>query len=179
MQNKSHKKQIKREFSLPKPKIHSILNRERTFSNEPRKYSENLGKPRKFSKKTSFKELFIQADLKKSQSFEENSGKMPETGLFLDKPATKSISNNYLTKKVLISQLKRDFEKNTVNDEKFDRERLSYFYRFRMASLLKNLGFQKLYTKKGKNSPKKAGKIKKVIQNLNKKLNFSKFCKFI
>lgn len=178
MQNKSKKRQIKREFSLPKPKIHSILNRERNLSNEPRKFSENLGKPRKFSKKTSFKELFIQADLKKSQSFEENSEKMPETGLFLDKPAAKNISNTYMTKKVLISQLKRDFEKNTVNDEKFDRERLSYFYRFRMASLLKNLGFQKLYTKKGKTSPKKTGKTKKVIKNFEF-LNFFSSIKFI
>jgi len=162
MQKNNPRKHKNRVLSLPKPKTLSRLVGIRNFScdNKLKKILENPEKPRKISKKISSQELCIHADLKKSQSFEENPGKMPETGLFLNKlPMNlQTAANN----KILVNQLKRDFEKNTVNDEKFDFERLSYFYRFRMASLLKTMGFHNYYTKDRKNSVKNY-KCKKVM----------------
>lgn len=145
MQSLPSKKYKNRVSSLPRPKNLNKPLFPRTLSVEKplRKVSENTEKQRKFSKKTSFKELFVQADLKKSQSFEENPEKMPETGLFIMKPTAKMP----LGKRPLINQIKRDFEKNLINDESHDFERLSYFYRNRLASLLKTLGFQKYYSK--------------------------------
>lgn len=157
MESVPRKQKRNRNWSLPKQKIQPRVLFPRTLSTEKTKKNvEGLEKARKFSKKTSFTELVIKSELKKSQSFEENPEKMPETGLFLVKPAPK----NATVKKALASQIKRDFEKNRVNDETHDFERLSYFYRHRVASLLKTLGFQKQYTK-AKNT--KMATLKKTV----------------
>lgn len=44
-----------------------------------------------------------------------------------------------------LSFIKREAEKNFLNDEKYDQQRFEFFFRFRISSLIKVLGFEKYY----------------------------------
>jgi hypothetical protein len=75
------------------------------------------------------KEINISISLQRSLNSNESSNKK--------NPTQKKPEN--------LNFLKRDAEKNFLLDEKFDHNRFEYFFRFRIASLIKILGFQKYY----------------------------------
>lgn len=127
----SHSRQL---LQSQKPKT---ISRSHSISSNPKFFaqkSKNLKNAEKAIKKSSSKEVIIQANLKKSHSLNE------ELGLIQKKQH--NIEKN---KMILVHQLKRDFEKNLINDETFDKERLTFFFRSRYSSLIKGLGFQKYY----------------------------------
>jgi len=169
-----HSFKIKMQSQPPKKKPHRDLSHSRNLlkTNKPTniniKRSHSIStkkivfeleklvkKPNKLFKKSISKEIVFQTDLKKTHSFEKELNVYNENG-------SKNNENN----KILASQLKRDFEKNMVNDEKLDNERLTYYFRFRFSSLIKGLGFPKYYATKIKlnssNKIKNGNIIKKV-----------------
>lgn len=79
---------------------------------------------------------------------------LSENPLFLQKSMNshemirnKNIVVNMEKRKKLENQnfIKREAEKNFLNDEKYDQQRFEYFFRFRISSLIKVLGFEKYY----------------------------------
>ena len=138
----SHSKQL---FPPSKPMIpHRSSSISSNVIEKPSK-TNNLYK-KSLRKSSSKEKVLFQVNLKKSRSFEKNTI-FNELSRF-NKNLMESNNNN----KLLISQIKRDFEKNIIHDEGLDRERLEYYFRFRVSSLIKGLGFQKYYAKTKNNA---------------------------
>lgn len=105
------------------------------------KYNEKLAIEAKKIKKSTSKEQIIQTNIKKCNSIEK------DLNLVEGSKNEATIQN----KKVLTSQMKRDFEKNIIKEEKYDEHRLTYFFRSRLYSLIKILGFSQFIYNQTKN----------------------------
>lgn len=138
--------------NLLKSQKPTSISRSNSISSNVKCFSQNqefLKNLVRKKKKSSSKEVIIQTNLKKSQSLNEELSLIPKTQLLME-------GNNL----ILANQMKRDFEKNIINDQTYDKERFTFYFRSRCSSLIKGLGFQKYYL----NNPK-TKQIKVLIEN--------------
>lgn len=103
--------------------------------------NEKLAKDLKKIKKSTSKEQIFQTNLKKCNSIEKDLN-------LVENSKKEAVLQN---KKILTSQMKRDFEKNIIKEEKYDEQRLTYFFRSRLYSLIKILGFSHFIYNQTKN----------------------------